>query len=821
MKGSRFILAVALLLIVSVIPMMFTDDSQADGEVARIGNTYYTSLNDALDAASSGDVVIVFDGCRLTSDATLPAGVTLLLPYSDGHGDVDMDGFEYGPDPTSSGGHRKKADDKLCVTHLYIDKSARLTVYGNIVIGGVISERFTYDYQGHTYGEHGRIVLEGELVMKNGSSMDCYGYVTGSGTMTAENGSSVREPLIVTDFVGGDRMKELYDAKQSPFDRYSFSNIESRLNMDYGSRLIGIFNVYADGSMMSTDVNIIGIDGGGHSTSLIELNQGSHASIAYDKNTYVKSDWSSNIWSDIGKTSVTIDGGATFNMLKVTYNDKYLDLSDIAFSIPYNFSYTLNNGLYEMNADLRILPGASITISDDATLKVNSTLLMFNGLEDIRYREKYYPGSDLLQQYGFSTHGSLYVNGYLRVSEGAAVLGIIESTGGEGIVTVDPSVKAYKDWYVNYGTGGSLTIRRLSLWVYSDNSLLALEPGYQYPLSAGLSLSTGFDYYYNGSSVHKSITRTFEGIYISPSQQPTLSMTVGIDNHPLNNADVSISMGTYTVHLDYDRGMYITYSAADGEYDIRISYPGGVLDGGKVTIKDGRGVADVSMYTVSFVSEDVTVGEYIVRYDSTMTPPSPPAREGYTMNGWYENGLIFTSKSKITHTATLGALWGQDTAEHRNVTPDKFPIAINAATEDVSAFFSEGSVKLFIAIEGVSAEGIMSITFEESEDEYSFIIESDVIDRDVMKTVTVPCDIMRTGLRVECRDGYDVSDVRIDNASQTVTFASQGSSFKIVYDPDPEPFDSNSQFFIIAIVISTFVIVIVIVVIAVIMVRKK
>ena len=122
-------MVIPLLLILVVAAVILSDDSQADDvQVARIGDVYYTSLNDALSHSVAGDTVIVMDGCRLSSDATIPADVTLLLPYSDGHYDVDMDGLEYGPDPTSGGGYRKKAGDGYCVTHLYIDNGARLTV---------------------------------------------------------------------------------------------------------------------------------------------------------------------------------------------------------------------------------------------------------------------------------------------------------------------------------------------------------------------------------------------------------------------------------------------------------------------------------------------------------------------------------------------------------------------------------------------------------------------------------------------------------------------------------------------------------------------
>ncbi len=790
MTKSWFLLTGAILLIIIAVPLLFTDDSQADNYVARIGDVYYPSLNEALEASSSGNTIVVFDGCRLSSDAILPPGVTLLLPYSDGHGEVDMDGLEYGPDPTKEGGYRKKAGDGYCVTHLYIEDSARLTVFGDIIVGGILSEKFTFDYQGHTYGEHGRIVLNGDIVMKNGSSMRCYGYVTGNGTVTAENGSEIYEPFIIADFVGGDRMRDLFNAGQSPFDRYSFNNIESDLIIDYGSRLIGLLNVYADGSIHSSEIDIIGV-AESHSTSLIEMIQNSNVTISYDKNTYVKSEWSSNIWNDIGRTTITMNGGAAFNTLTLIYGEYFVDLSGIPFSIPYNYRYVLKNGLYEINTDLRVLPGASITIDDGATLAVNSTLLIFDGLEDVAYRDKYYPGPELLDEYHFSTHGSLYVNGSLRISEDSAVLGMIESTGGNPIVTVDNSVNAYKDWYVNYGTKETLTIRKLSLWTYSNGSLTVLQPGYQYPLSVGSSLSSGFTYYRGGSTVFKSIPQRYDGIYVSPTQQPTISVTVSLDNTAVKDAVVTAVRGDFVTVLEYESGRYVSYTATDGGYDIRLTVSGTDLDGGKVTVSQGKCAVEISLFTVSFVSDDVTIKEEIVKYDSNVTIPST-SKDGYTICGWYEGKIIFTSKSTVTHKTTLNALWAKDTDEHRNVTPDKLPVVITDATEDVTAFFDEGRTKVFISTREKTLTGSLNITYTMADGNHRFIVESDGVKVDVLKTMTVPYDIMRKGLRVECDDGYEISDVIADAASQTVTFSSMGSSFTLCYDDDPTPFDPNA-----------------------------
>lgn len=813
----RMLLLILILLAITIMTVS-SEDADAEG-VARIGDVVYPTLNGALENALPGDIVIVYDGCHLSEDASVPAGVILLIPYTDGHGDVDTDGFEYGPVP-GEGGYRKKAGDSYCRTHLYIDNSARLTVYGDVIIGGIIGEKFTFDYQGHTYGEHGRIVLNGSMVMENGSSLKCYGYITGPGDINARNGSEVSEPFIITDFVGGDRMLKLYQAKQSPFDRYSFSNIESEMTVDYGARLIGFLNLYADGEMNSSKINIIGIQGS-QSPSLIELVNGSSATLTYDRTRYVKSEWSSNIWNDIGRTTVSINGGADLDVLVMTYHGQTADMSDIPFSIPYNFGYILKDGVYNVYADMRILPGADIIVDGDASLIVNGNVTVFNGLEDPGYRDKYYPGADLLSNYGFSTHGSLYVNGSLQISSGGSVLGVVESTSGNPIITVDPSVTAYRDWYVNFGTGSSNTFRSLSLWVCHDGAFFVLQPGSQYALSPGTTTVDGFTYTYNGSTVKKEIEQTYEGRYIPTSSTPVLSMTVSLDNVNVTDASVTLTKGDVVIPLTYESGLYVTYSAYDGGYSVRIELSGNNIDAGTVSIKDGKGAASIQLFSVSFISEGTKIGEGIGAYGKTVSLLKPE-KTGYTFNGWYDGSILFNSKSAVTHRTSLNALWGVDTEEHRNVTGEMFPIVVTDSNEDITALFDDYSVRVFLQTKAQNIRGPLSVSYSVSDKEYRITVTVDGSAMDAVKTVTLSYDIIRPGAVVVCNDGFEISDLTFDRSSQAVTFTSMGSSFSVNYDPDPEPIDLNPRFDIgLIIVIAAIAVTALVIVVMIILIKRR
>ena len=87
-NAKRFL---SILLSVLLVSSFFTMNiSAAEENVASIGDVYYNSVEDALEAAVSGDKVIVQKDTTITRDVTVPAGVTLLVPHKDGYTGYDL-----------------------------------------------------------------------------------------------------------------------------------------------------------------------------------------------------------------------------------------------------------------------------------------------------------------------------------------------------------------------------------------------------------------------------------------------------------------------------------------------------------------------------------------------------------------------------------------------------------------------------------------------------------------------------------------------------------------------------------------------------------
>ena len=786
--ARKAVFLVPLIIAVSIVSLSYETDADQTG-CARIGDTYFDDLALALSSAHEGDMVIVMDGCELSNDSTVKPGVTLMVPYSDGHSDIDEDGYTNGPDPTKTeGAYRKRAGDSYCVTALNIQKGVTLTVEGKVIIGGIISEKFTFDYQGHTWGDHGKIVLNGKMIMANGSELRSYGYIKGNGEVISENGSKVYEPFIITDFVGGDIAKDLYDDDQSPFNRYTYSNIQCDHTIKYGARLLGMATIYVQERLVESDINLVGTSSP-TVTSLLELSYGSSMKISYDEKRCLNVGseyWSSNIWKDVGTTYISIYGGAEFNHIMISYGGYAITTDNLEFSIPFNYVYELYDGIYTMKAGLRLLPGASLTIDDSSSLIVKKNLYVFNGLQDYPVKDKYYPGPELLTQFGFENHGSLIVNGDLIIDSGS-VVGVIESERAEGRIIVNPAVTNYQNIYINYSTV-NYTVRALSLWSYSDDgNLVVMKPGTEYRLTSGTSTSDGFQYYYDGDLLKKECEQTFYGKLVSDSPE-SYPVNVYLKKDGVDIEGATISLGGF--ELTYNDGRYTTSSLPDGIYKVKVKSKSFIGDCGEITIVNGKGLANCYLFTVTFQSDGSVIEQMVVPYDSTIEPPQISKR-GYVLDSWYnQKGDRFSNDVNIRSLNILTANW---------VSSDYYEVYMDDSGEvsikksDIGnlagvVIKSNSGVRIWLDKDASSyLDSTFKVSLSISDENYKITVSDK---SDVLKTIALPYDTMRTGAKVESKDGSEIISPVMDPSSKTITFSSTGSSFAVTYDPEPTPIDS-------------------------------
>ena len=190
--------------------------------------------------------------------------------------------------------------------------------------------------------------------------------------------------------------------------------------------MYGRTSLYFWSSITTHVQEIIGPNG------LIRLSEGARLTSTYNKDKYiVHTTAGNNVNEDIGKTTLTINGGATAGYMQFPLG---IDTSEVYFSIPYNFDLILENGLYNIDYGYKLMPGASLWVKSDATLQINSGFYVYDGLVQSDMSGKSYPTTALLKQYGFSQAANFIVDGTFIVKAGKTFGGIIQTNGGGSII---------------------------------------------------------------------------------------------------------------------------------------------------------------------------------------------------------------------------------------------------------------------------------------------------------------------------------------------------------------------------------------------------
>jgi len=685
--------SIAVLMIVAMVaitlPFIMDDQSGTDGDSspeASISSTYYATIEEAITASQSGDTIRVLTNCTIDSDVVIPAGVTLLIPYSA----TDMDGHELGSKNLDSNGYpiypygKIPSEEEYRYLTVTITSGKNIDVYGTIIVGGITGRFFTFDYQGHTSNSFSKITLNGTITLENGSIMQCYGFIKGSGTLNALEGSKVYEPFLITDFVGGDNAYNQYKSGQSPFNRYSFMNVQCKMVLKEGSHLYGYVNIFAKDQNNVPRYNETTVSIVDTSSALFILNNDSTITFTYNSQKYVKAEWESNIWNDIGKTTITIDGGATMGSIIMTAAGNSMDTKDCIFSLPYNIDIVMKNGNYNLKYQYRILPGSSMTISNDATLNIIGGLHVYDGLNDVEFRDKYYPTSSQLESFSFSTCGKLILNGTLNIRSGATLAGTVESknVGAQIIVNSSANVNSINVKYgCNYKAQGvsnkstNETTRILSATVFNTS-------GIEIPLVAGntytcMNTNTSTNATYTSTNTQTktdstiTVNQTIYGQWKKVVQQHSVTYDVngGSESAPIQSAvyeEDTFTIASYAGTKDgYD---FEGWSDGSNIYEAGSTYTMGASNITLTAVWESNAITHTVTYRTNGGSASAPVQSSVAEGKTFTIKSYAGTKDGYLFSGWSDGSDIFTAGSKYTmgtSNVILTAVWEKAIIYHK------------------------------------------------------------------------------------------------------------------------------------------------------------
>lgn len=317
------------------------DASTSTPATFRVGGQTYTDLGDAIAAAQSGadkTIVVATDGA-LTGSYTIPAGVTLLVPFDDAN-------TLYKETPTAT----RTAAAAKAYRKLVLAADAALTVEGAISVGGQYYSAGGSQIGGMV-GNYGHLWLNtgAAITVKSGGALYAWGFVSGNGAVAAESGAKVYEWFQIGDFRGG-RATMCMSNRVFPFSQYFIQNIESPLTIYSGAEEILYTDIYASSSQNGASVTFIGNSG------MFKVLSGSltkQYDPAQDRMVY------------------TVNGKAELNSLSINSGALNVDSSEYVLPITNNMTLHITpRSSITTNQDIALLPGVQVYVDKAAELTI-------------------------------------------------------------------------------------------------------------------------------------------------------------------------------------------------------------------------------------------------------------------------------------------------------------------------------------------------------------------------------------------------------------------------------------------------------------------
>lgn len=375
---------------------------------------------------------------------TLPAGVTLYIPYSMSEGynfDNSQPNYLYGDSLSNTGVSAKlnyynsaDRDGENGVYKLTVADNTKLDVYGRVIVDAKL-----YGWKNTYFGfiADDISVLQvnsgAKINLKSGAGFNAFGIVKGSGEVIAESGSSVVEPLTVLDLNGGTFTSFCVLNNKTPFNRFRAESIRLSLKVCAGAEYTSFGFVTVNDENQTVSLKIAGVP----STANKEDNRMKENPIfsivsgnivkTFDKNDGMHLAINGTV-TDCAKKTEVMGYGVDFTKVP-------LPLGDFDVTVATGANLTLSNCIY------KILPGSEWVV--DGTLNVNTTVAVYENFEisNVRQFEEWWQtktetcntspvGPREYENAFTSSKATFTVSGILDLQSNARFGGKIQGTSG-------------------------------------------------------------------------------------------------------------------------------------------------------------------------------------------------------------------------------------------------------------------------------------------------------------------------------------------------------------------------------------------------------
>ena len=409
-KSAKRFLSVLLVAVIAL-SCFAMNISAAEENVASIGDVYYNSVEDALNAAVSGDTVIVQKDTTITQNVTVKAGVTLLVPHKDGY--TGYDPSSGNPDVNSNA--TGYVTDVLYRT-LTVNEGVTIEVNGTVMVTALIGLKKSGHYRHEVNGNYAQMVLNGKMNVNNGGVVVANGYIKGSGEIEAFSGAEVRDLFVIEHFRGGTHSSYMRTQGVWIANEYDVRNITVEITIHYGAEFTVQNVAYFNSSFSYNVVTFIGSSDG-----IFILKEGGKfvRTIEYRER--------------IGKEAEVykLYGGGYLGSISIKFYISVLPVtvnsSSFVVSMDGDNELHLYDGEYNTYYNskaisMKFLPGCEVTIHDGAKFSVDryktttrdrySQIVAYRELTDSQFTVNYrYPQGRPSAKCFVENGGELYVDG--------------------------------------------------------------------------------------------------------------------------------------------------------------------------------------------------------------------------------------------------------------------------------------------------------------------------------------------------------------------------------------------------------------------------
>ena len=387
-----------------------------------VGTSYlFDDLNEAATYAASATtktIVLMNDGTLPAGTYTIPSGVTLLIPFD-------------------------AANTMFTTAALNTGDYATPTAYrtltmadgANLIVNGAVSLSAQQKYAagskldgGAPTGAVSFIRMQGDsnITVNNGGALYAYGFITGSGSVTANSGASVYEMFQIADFRGGTQSTDM-DNGVFPLSQYYVQNIEVPLTLYSGAKEYAYTTIYMSSTDFGSAVAFIS-----NSNAMFNLTSG-YVVKKYDGAT--------------DRLVVDSYGDLTLSPINMSVGTSSINSKDYELPINSNITVNVNSGNITIAQDIAMLPGSAINVASGATCTLNSgyNIYIYDADEWGGYASPgnkqwipviYAPGRTYTRTAADLVDAAICVNGTVDASQGY----VYSTAGGANIYSTDAGV---------------------------------------------------------------------------------------------------------------------------------------------------------------------------------------------------------------------------------------------------------------------------------------------------------------------------------------------------------------------------------------------